>query len=253
MNTTGRHKGTSRRRHLRATTLSIAGSLAAVIAAAALLVDDDAPTSPAATRASTLSTSPSSAPPAPVLPTDIATATTPGPDPTSVPRAGNGTFKLARGSGEKAGVAGRLVTYRVEVEKGLGLSAGRFSRAVEETLSDRRGWTAGGRYSFRRTATASLRVVLASPATTDRLCAPLRTRGEVSCRNGNDVVINAKRWVKGVTYYESLKQYRHYVINHEVGHALGFGHVTCPAPGQPAPVMLQQTLGLGGCTANPWP
>ncbi len=173
--------------------------------------------------------------------------------PNDVPAKGSGTFTTADGDGARTGTAGRLVDYRVEVEGGLDVEVEDFARAVEATLADKRGWTEGGAYSFRRTATAPLRVVLASPKMTDRLCAPLQTRGKVSCRNGADVVINALRWTKGVPYYEDLEDYRDYVVNHEVGHSLGFGHAVCPAPGRPAPVMLQQTLGLQGCTPNPWP
>ena len=59
-----------------------------------------------------------------------------------------------------------------------------------------------------------------APDTTDARCAPLETNGEVSCRNGEDVMINLRRWLEGAAPSGlSLADYRTYVVNHEVGEA----------------------------------
>jgi hypothetical protein len=67
-------------------------------------------------------------------------------------------------------------------------------------------------------------------------------------------VLNAARWLTGANAYpESLHGLPQYLVNHEVGHLFGRGHEPCPGPGQPAPVMMQQTKGLDGCTPVSWP
>ena len=126
---------------------------------------------------------------------------------------------------------------------------------IEETLSDERGWSRTGEHRWVRVQhEADLRIILASPETVDGLCAPLETEGRLSCRNGSNVVINAWRWRHGADSYDNaLVAYRRYVVNHETGHALGYPHADCPGANEPAPVMLQQTLGLDGCQPNPWP
>ena len=56
-------------------------------------------------------------------------------------------------------------------------------------------------------------------------------------------------------YDGALDEYRRYLVNHEVGHFLGKGHVqpaSCSATTR-APVMMQQTFGLRGCAINGWP
>ncbi len=168
----------------------------------------------------------------------------------------SGELAVVAGTSEVAGTGGDLVTYAVEVEVGLPVDPDCFARVVELTLGDERSWIGSDRWSMQRVDTddASLRVTLASPDTVDSYCLPLRTGGIFSCWDGSRAVINLWRWETGATdFADDLTEYRSYVINHEVGHGLGFGHVGCPASGEPAPVMMQQSKTTGACTPNGWP
>lgn len=175
---------------------------------------------------------------------------------------GAGTFLTAAVPRPDSTGSGRVVTYVVQVEKGLGADASALAAAVQSTLTDARGWQTAQKVRFVHLTPADLTagkkpdvtVVFAAPSTVDKLCAPLHTDGQVSCASQGRAVLNYGRWVAGVTFFgHDLAGYRQYMVNHEVGHLLGFGHKGCPVPGKPAPVMMQQTLGLGGCTPNPWP
>jgi Protein of unknown function (DUF3152) len=173
---------------------------------------------------------------------------------------GAGTVAVVDGASAVYGT-GPLSRFVVEVEDGIGVDGATFATAVETTLSDPRSWGAGGRMSFQRVGAAEasasqyeFKVSLVSPGSMEKYCPGVGTGGYTSCRYGERAVINLARWATAVPHYDGdIETYRHYVVNHEVGHALGNGHVDCPGPGQVAPVMLQQTLGLGGCVKNAWP
>lgn len=171
-----------------------------------------------------------------------------------VPERASGRFDVAAGTTERTGT-GSLVRYTVEVERGLPIGSRQVARRVDAVLASPKGWTAAEGGSLQRVqARPDIRIRLASPETADQLCRPLDTGGRLSCRNGDLVVVNAWRWVKGAdTYAGDLRAYRQYMINHEVGHALGKAHASCAEPGRPASVMVQQTKGLDGCLPNPWP
>ena len=227
--------------------------------------------------ASTVSSGPTAAAPsamevAPVGPSEPAQPSVPaggdaGPTATAPPATvedyveqGAGTLSVVDGSSAVSG-SGPLQRFVVEVEDGIGVDGTVFADAVTTTLADPRSWGNGGRMSFQRVGAAEtaagrydFRVSLVSPGSMETYCPGVGTGGYTSCRYGERAVINLARWATAVPHYDGdLATYRPYVINHEVGHALGNGHRPCPGPGQPAPVMQQQTLGLDGCVKNAWP
>lgn len=169
-------------------------------------------------------------------------------------QAGTGRLLVVPGSAAAPNGAAPRMRVRVEIEEGIGAEGQAFAAFVMATLNDPRSWGHGGAKSFARTdGDADFRVILASPDTSARLCAPAQTRGTLSCGGGGKAVITMYRWMSGIPDYRGdITGYRRYVVNHEVGHVLGHGHAYCD-PGHLAPVMVQQTKGLHGCLPNPWP
>ncbi|MEE6260281.1 DUF3152 domain-containing protein [Plantactinospora sonchi] len=246
--------------------LTVAGAVAVVgilVPPADRLVADDVPAGAAtgsavptepATASPTASPTPSAAPP-PVL--RLA-----GP----VPSSGPGTFTYARGRGEVLGRAGTLRTYRVALERGTDEDLDEFAAKVDAALADRRSWIGSGQLRLQRVpdnAGHDFTVYLVTAGTARRMCAEsgvdIRVDGKpyTSCRGSGRVILNLDRWRLSVPHFVRakvpLETYRSYVVNHEVGHELGHRHERCPRDGRPAPVMMQQTLFLNGCKANPWP
>ncbi|MEV5435489.1 DUF3152 domain-containing protein [Streptomyces sp. NPDC052682] len=184
--------------------------------------------------------------------------------PLSATLKGPGKFDAVPGI-DKAPGGGQKFTYRVDVEQGLGLDGELFAEAVQKTLNDDRSWAHNGARTFERiySGKPDFVITLASPGTTAEWCAKSgldTTVDNVSCDSAatERVMINAYRWAQGSkTYGDKMYAYRQMLINHEVGHRLGYGHVTCDKDGDLAPVMQQQTKFLDHdgvhCRPNPWP
>jgi hypothetical protein len=182
------------------------------------------------------------------------------------PASGPGTFTFGNTQGKVLGTAGTLRRFRVGIESGVPESVTAFADKIDQTLGDPRSWIAGRQLRFQRVPDGSsfdFTIYLATGQTAQQMCiqggVDITLKGVpfTSCRAPGKVILNLNRWRLSVPDYInariSLEDYRQYVINHEVGHELGYGHVLCPGKGMPAPTMEQQTLGLQGCTANSWP
>jgi hypothetical protein len=202
-------------------------------------------------------------------------------------QAGAKTWHIVPGTSPKVGQGTeKTFTYTVEVEDGLDTASfggdEGFARMVSETLANPKSWTHNAQFAFLRVDNDSegppdFRVSLTSPLTIREGCGydiPL----EASCYNpaylGDQarVFINEARWVRGATSFQGdIGSYRQYVVNHEVGHAIGYRqHEPCPENGALAPIMMQQTFSTSNndgarfdpesvkadnltCRFNPWP
>jgi hypothetical protein len=156
--------------------------------------------------------------------------------------------------GHRVGVR-KTFTYSITTRGAVTADLATFAQLAEQTYADPQGWRAAG-FAFRQVARGGdFTLVLASAAAVASFGAPCDAIW--SCRVGRFVVINQTRWLHASPAWNAqhlpLEEYRTMVDDHETGHWLGHGHLTCPGRGRLAPVMMQQSKGLHGCRFNPYP
>ena len=161
----------------------------------------------------------------------------------------------AKAAAAKKATSTITVTYDVTTKGLITSSLSEFKQQANATLNDSRGW-ARMNVIFKEVASGgNFTLVLAEASQVPTFSSGCSS--EYSCRAGRYVVINQTRWQQATSSWNqgggSLRDYRHMVVNHEVGHWLGHDHESCRSPGSPAPVMQQQSIDLQGCSFNPWP
>ena len=144
----------------------------------------------------------------------------------------------------------RIMRYATVVDPGVDYDPRQFAQEIAIYLADPDGWTSRGvTFTQSSVSTADMVIHLTPLAKMKSIgCDPALSCAEF---NGRHVHLNASRWGDGARESKlSLKAYRQYMVTHEVGHILGYDHTRCPGRGVPAPVMVQQTLGIGPCKPN---
>lgn len=123
-----------------------------------------------------------------------------------------------------------------------------FDFYVMTYLNSPEGWSQDG-YFFEIKEHGHIMIRLSSEKTIKQECG----FGGLSCAEmgGNRIFLNAEKWFRGCKKSKlPLEDYREYMLSHEMGHILGKEHVKCPGKGKKAPIMMQQTLGIGNCIPN---
>ena len=145
----------------------------------------------------------------------------------------------------------KVIRYITSVDPDVKYPGTKFADEIDMYLSDPDGWESHGYEFVRVESKPNVHIRLSSPKT--MLHESGCRRDDLSCAelNGHKMFLNAHRWTAGSRASgQDLDGYRQYVVSHEMGHILGHDHVKCPGSGQPAPIMMQQTVGIGQCRPN---
>jgi len=146
-------------------------------------------------------------------------------------------------------------TFRVIIDEDVSKkyfirNSDQISLAITAYLNDPDGWAKDGYFFEPVNEGHDILIRLSSPRTVTKLCG---LPGNLSCAElgGRNMYLNADRWFRGsIKSGQGVENYRQYMISHEVGHILGHEHKKCPCTGCKAPIMMQQTVGIGKCVPN---
>ncbi len=136
-----------------------------------------------------------------------------------------------------------IADYKVDIPVQIGYYVGAY-------LNDPDGWSKHGYFFEPVESRENVLIRLSTPATVKKICG---LPDNLSCAElgGRFMYLNADRWFRGAAASKlSLHDYRQYMVSHEIGHILGYDHKKCPCKNCPAPIMMQQTKGIGECKPN---
>lgn len=141
-----------------------------------------------------------------------------------------------------------MLSYRIIVDPLYQTYKHCFIQEVRNILSDERSWPTVR--EAKDGETPQVWVILTPPGTCGTIEYP-----ETSCAAGTiggqgQIWMNYNRWSKGSSFEVQLSEDRAHVINHEVGHHLGFEHATCVIHG--SGVMVPRSM-TSNCQYQAWP
>ena len=126
---------------------------------------------------------------------------------------------------------------------------------ITSTIQDSRGWRGKG-YYFQQSATKQAADIIFYLKSNEDITAMFTMDGFSVCytvEGKSKIYINQKNWDTPPSAFTGSKEtYRQYVVQHEVGHALGMGHEKPQTENAQCHPMYQQTRGTTKCLPNPW-
>jgi hypothetical protein len=149
----------------------------------------------------------------------------------------------------------RSYTYDIKIPPSLNLRESLIINKIIDTLNDPQGWAKFGyHFYYNPNKKTDFIIKIVPNKTIKKIC---KFDGLSCCDLSTNIIyLNLENWKKGSKKSKlSLDEYRCYQITHECGHIIGKGHLKIEdfKPGTKAPVMIQQTLGIGNLKPNCYP
>jgi hypothetical protein len=139
-------------------------------------------------------------------------------------------------------------SYSYCIEASSEQEAAAVGARAEAVFGDGAGWGMGGRLSWLRVS-AGCNVTVKLVKANDMSRVDENCKGQSTCQVGNTIALSVSAWgTAPATWQGGLDGYRGEMINHEIGHWLGFEHSSCKATPGTEPILQSPTVVIGGCS-----